>query len=55
MNHETRKAKLAAQVAGDKKKAMILNKKLHDMKRVTRGWTKAKIAAKARVKKGAAS
>ncbi len=38
--------------ANDARKAALLQKKLHDMKRVTRSWTKAKMQAKAKVKKG---
>ena len=38
--------------AGDNKRAKILQKKIHDMKRVTRSWTKAKIQAKAKTKHG---
>jgi hypothetical protein len=41
-----------ALAAKDAAKAGRLQKKLHGMKRTTRSWTKAKIAAKARTKKG---
>jgi hypothetical protein len=51
---ELKNSKAEALKAGDKKKSMILKKRLHDAKRVTRAWTKAKVRAKALTKKGSA-
>ena len=41
-----------ALAAKDKVKAAKLQKQLHKMKRTTRSWTKAKIAAAAKTKRG---
>ncbi|MBZ0270718.1 hypothetical protein K8I61_01680 [bacterium] len=40
----------AAKKAGDEKRAKILQRRVHKMKRVTRAWTKAKKQAAARTK-----
>jgi hypothetical protein len=49
----SRKEKLEALAAGDGKKATNLTHRLHNLKRETRQWTKAKIRAKAKSKQGA--
>ncbi|MCL4233469.1 MAG: hypothetical protein KJ042_03005 [Deltaproteobacteria bacterium] len=43
-----KKARAEALAAGDRKKAKILQGKVHGLKRTTRQWTKAKVRAKAK-------